>query len=180
MRIVNMEGLKYGRLTVIRREDNESTGQARWLCRCDCGKLRIVRGIALRAENTRSCGCLNREVARDKMRKLRSGKITHGKSRTAIYRVWAAMLQRCTNPHDKGFVYYGGRGIQVCPRWKTFEKFFADMGERPSGKQRMTIERINNNANYEPANCKWATYKEQNNNNRCNRTYKERRNKNGI
>ncbi len=89
--------------------------------------------------------------------------VRHGLSKSNIYAVWRAMFQRCYNPKNKNFKYYGARGIQVCERWGTFELWMEDMGERPTGG---TIERINNDGNYEPLNCKWATMEEQNLNKR--------------
>ena len=86
---------------------------------------------------------------------------THGMSRTLTYRIWATMIQRCENPNDRKYKYYGGRGISVCEHWHKFENFCADMGVKPEG---MTLDRMNNNGNYRPRNCRWTTYKEQNNN----------------
>lgn len=88
---------------------------------------------------------------------------THGKSKTPEYHAWVNMKDRCLNPKHKQYKDYGGRGIQICERWLKLENFFKDMGERPSG---LTLDRINNDGNYEPSNCKWATWKEQQNNRR--------------
>lgn len=99
---------------------------------------------------------------------IRTGRnTTHGMSGTRVYQVWASMIKRCENPAEKNYRHYGGRGIRVCDRWRhSFEAFIADMGERPDG---MTLDRVNVDGNYEPGNCRWATYAEQSRNTRRNR-----------
>ena len=114
---------------------------------------------SLLSGNTRSCKCLLKEKVKERV-------TTHGFSSTPTYHVWEHMIQRCTNPKDKRFKAYGGRGITVCKRWHTFINFLEDMGEKP---EHLSIERVNNNKGYSPDNCKWATRKEQNSNTRRNR-----------
>lgn len=128
-----------------------------WKCVCDCGTERTVRALSLLSVNgVRSCGCLQRDVAKQYQ-------LIHGHSRkknwTPEYRAWAHMMNRCVNPKDFGYRNYGGRGIQVCESWKTFENFLKDVGLRPSPK--FSIDRINNNGNYEPGNVRWATKRQQ-------------------
>ena len=131
-----------------------------WLCQCDCGKQSLTCASNLFEGQTKSCGCFRIET------RGRSSR-THGRSHSPVWGVWRAMINRCTNPNVFLFHRYGGRGISVCPRWrKSFSDFISDMGERPSGG---SIDRINNDGNYEPGNCKWSTRKEQCRNRKTNR-----------
>jgi hypothetical protein len=162
--VIDLTGQRFGRLTVIARAENSETRRgARWLCGCECGKTKIIPGNELRRGLIRSCTCLQKEVAGLHARNLT---YSHGRRKSSIYNIWAAMLQRCMNPNNRGYGNYGGRGIKVCKRWLRFENFLTDMGERPTG---MTLDRRNNNEGYSPANCRWATPLQQGNNSRKNR-----------
>lgn len=157
----SLVGLRFGRLTVLSFAGKVGLREACWNCRCDCSNTSVVSGHNLKRGMTNSCGCLKTEHGRN----LAEQAVTHGHARlgkTPTYLQWTRMRSRCfdrTNP------YYGGRGITVCDRWKSFENFLADMGERPLGH---SIDRINNDGNYEPGNCRWATQKEQCRNQRDN------------
>jgi hypothetical protein len=152
---VDLTGQRYGRLTVVSRAPNGSAGQARWHCRCDCGETAVVWGSSLRSGNTQSCGCLQRERASQSNSR-------HHMSASPEYVSYRRMLQRCYFPGSNRWDRYGGRGIEVCERWRGdhgFENFLADMGPKPH--PRLTLERVDNDGNYDPGNCVWATYRRQ-------------------
>lgn len=148
----DLTGQTFGRWTALSRATNADDGSIRWNCRCSCGTERVVVGHVLRRGESCGCGC------------LRGNAGTHGMTHTPEYRCWIAMKQRCTNPKNRAWNGYGGRGIRVCIRWKQFEHFLEDMGRRPTVIH--SLDRIDVNGNYEPANCRWATPSEQQRNKR--------------
>jgi hypothetical protein len=141
-------------MTVISHAGTSKDKATLWLCKCDCGNEKIVRGKHLKNGFIQSCGCLRNELARERL-------TSHKKTGSKIYEKWTGMIQRCTNPKGDHYHRYGGRGIKVHPAWMDFETFYRDVGDFPKG---MTLDRINNNGNYEPGNVRWATQKQQNNN----------------
>lgn len=155
-RRIDLTGQKFGRLKVIEFSyaKNEKTY---WKCRCDCGNTKIIDGSALKRKATISCRCYQKEQV-----------TKHGKSYTAEYKTWIRMKQRCYDKNTNSYKNYGKRGIKMCRRWRSsFENFLEDMGKRPSPKH--SIDRIDNNGDYTPENCKWSTQKQQHRNKRSNR-----------
>ena len=152
---IDLTGKRIGRLTVQYRNGSavtpNGTVKPLWHCTCSCGKSLDVRGENLRTFNTLSCGCFREAI-------LNKSERRHGLTKTKAYGSWRAMRSRCNNPTDSHYRHYGGRGIKICDRWNSFVNFYADMGDRPAGH---TLDRIDNDKGYEPANCRWATNSEQ-------------------
>lgn len=146
MKLVDRTGQRYGKLVVIEQAGRDKLKKVLWKCKCDCGKEVIVVSGSLTTGNSTSCGC---------------GIIKHGGTGKGSYNTWRAMIRRCTNPQDKDYPRYGGKGVTVCPAWMDYANFAKDMGE-PIGDE--TLDRINVYGNYEPSNCRWAGVKTQNRN----------------
>lgn len=148
-------GTRYGQLTAISRLPSPNGHLV--LFRCDCGTEKAIQFGHVRDGRQVSCGCYGRSVAGH-------ASITHGLRKSSEYRVWSLMRNRCKNPNDDWYHRYGGRGIQVCPEWEDFATFYRDMGPKPSPAH--VIDRRDNDGNYEPSNCYWATPRESANNRR--------------
>ena len=163
----DLTGQKFGRLTCIKDAGRSSRKQVLWLCKCDCGKLVIVKSNSLLTGNTKSCGCLAREILikRNTVHSLSKGK--DGKV-TRLYRIWRRMKQRCYDKNCSDYKRYGGRGIKVCDEWLDYRNFY-DWAMSNNYKNNLTIERINNDGDYEPDNCKWIPPEAQARNKRSNR-----------
>ncbi len=154
-RVKDIKGLVFGKLTV-QSFSHTKNSNAYWSCLCECGSITIKNGCWLRQGDTKSCGCL-----------AYASKCRNRKEQTREYRSWACMMQRCHDQKRHDAHNYSKRGITVCEQWHTFKNFLSDMGKAPSRNH--SLDRIDNNGNYEPSNCRWATIKEQRRNKRNNR-----------
>jgi len=164
----DLSGMIFHYWTVIERAPNGT--RTRWLCRCKCGTVRTLQGCGLVSGMSKSCGCFNLESISARSKIVNR---THGLTNSRTYSSWIAMKKRCEYEKAINYANYGGRGIKVCERWVSFENFLEDMGVRPEG---MTLDRVDSNGNYEPSNCRWATWEQQGRNRRNIKTinYKEK------
>lgn len=163
---IDLVGQRFSFLTVLEYAGatQDTGGCALWLCVCDCGRRKIIRGTDLRRGRAKSCTCKRNELIG---KSNRTHGATIGKNETPEYRIWCGMKERCYRKRHPHYVYYGGRGIKVCNRWRnSFENFLKDMGERPAN---LSLDRIDNDKDYCKSNCRWATAKEQHRNTRSNR-----------
>lgn len=152
MRKLNLTGQRFGRLVVIKEAGRSSDGRVRWLCKCDCGNYTSTPSTkTLRNGTCRSCGCIEKE---------KPNKQTHGMSKTKLFNVWRGMKQRCEYPKHRSYSDYGGRGIKVCDEWYHDFQAFHDWAMVAGYQEGLTIDRIDNDGDYEPNNCQWITLQE--------------------
>lgn len=162
--LIDLTGQRFGRLTVLERAENTPSGQARWLCCCNCGNLKVIRGQSLRSGITQSCGCLRQE-------RLLAANTTHGNSNSRLYHIWCDMKRRCTDRKGKDWSFYGARGITVCQEWNEDFAAFQEWALDNGYSDELTIDRINVDEGYSPDNCRWVDALIQSRNRRNIQTY---------
>jgi len=161
---IDLTGERFGRLTVVSQADSSFTASGkpvrRWICQCDCGNTIVTTRQNLKKGDTRSCGCLKTETTKNRM-------MTHGDSKTVLYKRWKAMRKRCANPNNADYPHYGGRGIRVCDEWQDY-RAFKEWALSHGYSDDLSIDRIDVDGNYEPNNCRFISMKEQCNNRSSN------------
>lgn len=163
-KFIDLTGKKFERLTVLKFDKKVIQGKGRsyyWLCQCECGNIKSIKSTHLKSGKIKSCGCLQKEIAKNLC-------TTHNLSNSKLFKILDAMKGRCYNKNNKSYKYYGGRGIIICDEWKNNFKIFYDWAINNGYQEGLTIDRINVNGNYEPSNCRWITQKQQANNTRAN------------